>query len=97
MSNRLLYFGESRMHFYCGHRMYTENSLLGDQPRYFELLSQSFVNFHHLSRFCGPALDELYETWYSLGADFNSRQWTYREDKFPALAGMAKGDGRDRW
>lgn len=90
MSTRILYFGESRIHLCCRSLTYTENSLEGDQPSFQGFLSHTLATFQKQDCFCLRSRNELYQTWYMECGIYNTKQLTRKEDKFPALAGMAK-------
>ena len=88
--NGCSFFGESRIHLYCEHRMNSENSLLGFLRPYDGFLSYTLDNFQKYGRFSTLSRNNLYELWYEWCGGNNSRQLTHQADKFPALAGMAE-------
>lgn len=87
LSQRLLLFGKSRCHFVCRHTTSSENISAATGrpfayfPKIFEELSGEDSNESHVHR--------IYLRWYYLVSSYNPLLLTKREDKLPALSGMA--------
>lgn len=85
MSNRVLIFGKSMIHFQCLHATsengYQEKWAFSDAARMVRVLDT-------LEKKKGP--DGYYDAWQTMLQDYGPRLFTFVEDKLPAISGMAK-------
>lgn len=83
MSNRVLIFGESMIHFLCRRDVQSENGYRG---RY--SLSRIIDTLDTYESDAYPKV--YYREWDSMLEDYGHRLFTDIEDKLPAISGMAK-------
>lgn len=83
MSNRVLIFGKSMIHFQCHHSVQSENGCQRDSagPRIIRTLDSYGPEEY-------PAI--YYIEWGSMLYDYQRRLFSVIEDKLPAISGMAK-------
>lgn len=83
MSNRVLIFGESMVHFSCRHAVQSENGSRKSFPP-----SRIIETLDSYSSETYPEI--YYSEWESMLKNYGYRLFTVIEDKLPAISGMAK-------
>lgn len=83
MSNRVLIFGESMIHFLCRHNVQSENGYRRNSApsRVIQTLDPLFWDNYP---------EKYYRTWESMLHGYGRRLFTIIEDRLPAISGMAK-------
>ncbi|KAL1843209.1 hypothetical protein VTJ49DRAFT_2760 [Mycothermus thermophilus] len=92
LSRRIVFFGEGQMHWECGSARWSESTRM--QPiQYLEQSAPGLVALRTLPKFgSSPTKDpfKLLNDWYRILNVFAQRELTKKEDKLPALSGIAK-------
>ncbi|KAF7522104.1 hypothetical protein G7054_g12251 [Neopestalotiopsis clavispora] len=81
LATRILYFGNTGLHFACSTRLCSEFSDFDEKPR--SLVLDAILKIQDSK--------SIYHSWYShVAQKFSARQLTYIGDTLPALSGLAR-------
>ncbi|KAI0448585.1 heterokaryon incompatibility protein-domain-containing protein [Xylaria acuta] len=80
MSARMLMFGHSRSHFFCGHKLQTQ-----DEETSFGNLMGHYTYIQSRSN-----IDDVYREWYeAIVGGYLIKRLTHETDRLPAISGLA--------
>ncbi|KAF3797958.1 hypothetical protein GCG54_00003857 [Colletotrichum gloeosporioides] len=93
LSPRMIVFGPSMCHFVCGTKTISENGHIATDAMHGPLrsvMNKALGKCVAETNLSAESVREAYWQWTSVN-EAQSRIWTYREDIFPGLSGLAQG------